>query len=535
MTQAAKPRREGLIARFLRLLGFRLVFPIGTMPIPYHPLVFPLALLAILGWFGWSIWASLETTQPGHVWWQPLPFFALLGVLMSVPIVAWAAMVFRAPLLQGLLGAAVPALVTAEVVGGNLPTSWLAFPVAYVANFAFMLWNGPRWLARVQAENDAFEPVSPGQATLALDWRVHQPERDVEHIDAPRVWARKLKGRDGTLAHWITLEDADRIEAAAGGRLPREWRLSRREKGALLKQPCAHPPEDSIAVWDRPARAPLRCVTGLKEYGLRLPDCTLRLRRGEARLVGKLPLFVAFHWTAIFGGKSEWHIGFPRVKSVRVEPEALVHNSCLRTLIRPRPEDGGIYDTTHVEEIIRHFEKLADERLREAAVMRERQDEFWDELPTFAQVPLHLKPHYEALVAEKGAVDEGRLGEVLDWLERCRDTPSQAGFYKACMLLDTFPDSALLPEGARIAKIFNSRRIALQWDIAEVPDTDKLPANTPVCAMNTAGFGVFRGLPLIYQRLGTLLPELAGVNEGLAREYANPEPGLRLKGVVRSL
>ena len=99
MTQAAKPRGPLLVARFLRLLGFRLVFPIGTMPIPYHPLVFPLALLAILGWFGWSIWASLEETRTGHFWWQPFPFFALLGVLMSVPIVAWAAMVFRAPLL----------------------------------------------------------------------------------------------------------------------------------------------------------------------------------------------------------------------------------------------------------------------------------------------------------------------------------------------------------------------------------------------------------------------------------------------------
>ena len=524
-----------MIRRVLRALGFRLVFPIGTMPVPYHPLVFPLAITGLIGWLGLTIAGRLDRMGEGPIWWQPIAPFLVLGVLMSLPIVAWAAMVVRAPLLQGLLGAAIPVLVAVEVLTGTLPPAWLALPFAYAATFVFQAWYGPRWLAQVKARNEAFVPVEPGQVTLALQFRTGQPQNLLDDIDAASIWARKVTGKDGYLFHRLTLEDADRIEAAKPSRLPRSWQMSRRESWAVLVQPCAEPPADSIPVWDRKARAPWWCVTGLREFAVRIDKHTFRLRQGKAALVGKLPLFVLFHWTAIFGGKSEWQIGFPRTRAEKVDFHSPQPSSALRSLFASRPETGGTTDTTHVNEIIAHFEKLTAEERSEADALIARQEDFWSELPSFADLPKEFKPVQEALASRPEAVDQGRLGDVLDWLERCRDTPSQAGFYRACALLDTFPDEVLLAEGARIATIFNSRRIALQWNIAHVPDPDKLPPRTPVCAMNTAGFGVFKGYPHIYQRLGDLLPQMAGVNEGLAREYANPEPGLRTAGTIRSL
>lgn len=535
MANAQATKSPGPMARVLRMLGFRLVFPIGTLPLPYHPLIFPLALVSLLGWIGWSAYDTLVNTGDGDLWWRPLPVFLVLGILMSVPILSWLAMIFRVPLLQGLIGLAVPVLVTVEVVTGTLPPAWGLVPVAYVGLFLFQLWYGPRWLARIEKENAAFEPLQPGQATLALEWRAHQPESYLADGNIARIWARKLSGRKGWLIHRLSLEDADRLEAAAEGWLPRGWTISRYNGRATLKQPCARPPADAIRVWDGRARSPLWAVTGLREYGMRIDGRAVRLRFGTARLIGKVPLFIGFHWTAILGGKSQWQFGFPRMKSHLVKLEALQHGSCLMTLIAPRPEDGGVTDTAHMATLLAQCEQRAASNRREAEVLRARQGEFWTTLAHFTAVPAQFKPIYRALIDPAVAPDPRTLPTVLDWLERCRDAPSQAGFYQACDLLETYPDEALTAEGERIAAIFNSRKVALQWNLAEVPDRSVLPKGTATCGLNTAGFGVFRGMPGFYQMLEDVVPQMRGVTAGLEREYANPEPGLRVKGVVRSL
>ena len=535
MRPAKTTRTPGILAKLMRALGFRLVFPIGTLPLPYHPLVFPLALAALLGWIGWSVYDTLTNTGGGDLWWRPIPVFLVLGLILTVPIVAWLAMVLRVHIIQGLVGLAIPVLVTVELIAGTLPREWIVLPIAYVGLFLFQLLYGPRWLARVERENAAFAPIEPGQATLALGWRVHQAEFYLADNNVARIWARKLSGRKGWLVHRLSLEDADRLEAASEGLLPRDWRITRHEGRATLKRPCAHPPADAIPVWDRRALSPLWAITGLREYGLRVEGRTRRLRFGTAQLVGRLPLFIGFHWTAVFGGKSQWQFGFPRLGLHPVKPEALRSGSCLNTLIAPRPEDGGVTDKAQMNALLAQCEERAAATRREAEAQRARQGEFWAALPGFTAVPAEFKPIHRALTDPPEAPDPRTLPAVLDWLERCREAPSQAGFYQACDLLETYPDEALTAEGERIAAIFNSRKVALQWNLAEVPDQSVLPKGTAICALNTAGFGLFRGMPGFYAMLEEVVPQMRGVAAGLDREYADPEPGLRTKGVVRSL
>lgn len=535
MATAKTKRPPGILAKLLRALGFRLVFPIGTLPVPYHPLVFPLALAALLGWIGWSAYDTLANPGEGDLWWRPIPVFIVLGLVLSVPIVAWLAMVLRLHLIQGLIGLSLPVLVSVELIAGTLPPAWGLLPVTYVGLFLFQLLYGPRWLARVERENAAFEPIEPGQATLALGWRVHQPEFDLVHSNVARIWARKLSGRKGWLVHRLSLEDADRLEAAAEGRLPQGWRISRYDGRATLERPCARRPADAIRVWDRRARSPLWAITGLREYGLRIDGRTLRLRFGTAQLVGRLPLFIGFHWTAIFGGKSQWQFGFPRVRAHPVKTEALRSGACLRTLIAPRPDDGGVTEKAQMDALLAQCEQWAAANRREAKALLARQGEFWAALPGFTAVPAEFKPIHRALSDPPDAPDPRTLPAVLDWLERCRDAPSQAGFYQACNLLETYPDEALTAGGERIAGIFNSRKVALQWNLAEMPDRSVLPDGTAICALNTAGFGLFRGMPGFYAMLEEVVPQMRGVTAGLDREYTDPEPGLRTKGVVRSL
>src|SRR5690349_2225006 len=97
------------------MLGFRWVFPIGTLPIPYHPLLAIALLLAPAVWLVVSVLLSVEQSAGRLAWVQMLVVGALLGVPMSIPIVSWVMMVFRGPLVQSLLFASAMALLAIEV------------------------------------------------------------------------------------------------------------------------------------------------------------------------------------------------------------------------------------------------------------------------------------------------------------------------------------------------------------------------------------------------------------------------------------
>ena len=43
-----------------------------------------------------------------------------------------------------------------------------------------------------------------------------------------------------------------------------------------------------------------------------------RLVGGEASLTGRWPLFTCFYWWSIFGGRSQWYVGFARDKPVNL-------------------------------------------------------------------------------------------------------------------------------------------------------------------------------------------------------------------------
>ena len=92
-----------LFGKLLRALGFRWVFPIGTMPIPYHPLLAWALLIAAPVWLIVSLALSATQAAGQTAWLQMLIVGLLLGVPMSIPIIAWMAMMFRVPLIQSLL------------------------------------------------------------------------------------------------------------------------------------------------------------------------------------------------------------------------------------------------------------------------------------------------------------------------------------------------------------------------------------------------------------------------------------------------
>ncbi|MFM5886324.1 MAG: hypothetical protein ACKOQ3_13530 [Novosphingobium sp.] len=508
-----------------RKLGFRWVF-FFTMPIPFHPLLFPALLLVLLGWSAWAGVRAVSGLGGGDASWAAMLAIGLaLAVPMSVPIVAWVMMAFRAQLLQGLLFALSMALLALEVTRGGIAAPWIVLPAAYFGLFAVQALLGPAWLGHLRRQNDRFAPLPAGQTSVALagfDWIA----RDlIEQCAVPRLYAPPLKGTVKAKAfHWLAPADAAALRAAMPFANMPGWKFEDGAGHVLLVREKARRPRTAITIRTGRYPAPAWLVAGLNRIEARGAGVLRRRTFGKPALVGWLPLFMLFHWTALVG-RSEWVIGFPRRTRPDLAPPDEANGRHVLTLFSPRDADGGPFDTDGLPAL------YAEITAREAKLARQR-DQAVADLPRFWRTiatdgaARRLPETMAALLREPSLLKTENVPVVLDWLERERDMPRMQGVHAAARLLAAFPDELLAPNAERLGRVFNSQKLALQWDLHRVEDRTVLPKDAPLFAGSIVGFGLYLMLPGLYTRLATICPDLKNVERSLKREMA-AQSGIR--------
>lgn len=517
--------RHGL-GRVLRALGFRWVFPFGTMPIPFHPLVFPVVIVVLLIWAAWSAFSAIAGLGGGDATWALMLAMALALVIpMSIPIVSWVGIVFRAPVLQGLLFLIAMVLLAIECATGQAAIGWAVLPAAYFGLFAVQAAFGPWWLRRLQAERDRFAPLDPGQASVALeafDWVARDM---IRQCAIARLHAPALRGTvKAKTYHWLAPQDAAVLRSATGGMTMPGWSFEVGEGGEVLVREGTARPSDAIVVRSGRHTAPTWLVTGLKQIEARGGGAFSRFTYGAPMLVDRLPLFMLFRWTSLLG-TSEWVIGFPRKKACELPELPQEKGRSVLALFAPRGADSGPHDRAGLPHLYGEIEsqKVVLAQQREAAVAN---------LPCFWEAVASGRPArglvntQQVLLREPDLFESANVPDVLDWLERARDLPDMHQVHAAARLLDAFPTDLLAPHAERLGRVFNSQKLALQWNLGDVEDRKILPKNAPLFGGSIVGFGLYLLVPGLYARLATICPDLRNVERGLDREIAT-QSGIR--------
>ncbi len=343
----AVQRAQAPFGRVGRALGFRWVFPVGTMPIPYHPLIGLALLIGIPAAMLLEIAGTVAGFGGGDGGRWMIPFFAglALGIPLSIPIVNWLMMVFAGPLLQGMLFGGSMIMLSAEIASGDSNPQLAVLPAAFVGLYLAQLIGGPIMVRRIQATNAAFMPVDPGVRPVVIEgdsiagsygrWLFDHINLGLVHVlanDRPRnpVSARRFARPNAA--------DFKLVEAAIDRARPDGWSMNR-EKGEITA-PGAEPPADAIRVRIASHRVPLWLVTGHRTLiEIEVDGRIRRLIGGEAKVISAVPLFTAFYWVALVG-KSEWVLGFSRKKSAELAM-ARVYDLLQRAFARAMPQRMG--------------------------------------------------------------------------------------------------------------------------------------------------------------------------------------------------
>jgi hypothetical protein len=88
---------------------------------------------------------------------------------MSIPILNWLAMAFRAPLLQALLIGGAMLLLAVDAATGAVPAWVGAIPGSWLALFLAQRFGGPIYLRRLKAANAAFERLHLGNRLVIVE------------------------------------------------------------------------------------------------------------------------------------------------------------------------------------------------------------------------------------------------------------------------------------------------------------------------------------------------------------------------------
>lgn len=515
--------------RIGHMLGFRWVFPVSTLPVPYHPLILPLAIVALGIAAIQSAFTALTGSSDGQATWIVLLGIAvLLGILLSLPVVVWFLAPFGAHLVQAGLVLVAMILLAIEVLSGRAPPLYGLLPAAYALLFVFQKLGGKPWWRRLEAEAQGFAPQPTGQATVAFAKHDHSAEaliagRAIARLFEPG-WRKREKGR---MLHWLRPEDAEALQAAFGKHRPRKWQFKERDQAVLLTRPCVRPEGDTVTLSRRRLRTPLWLVTGMSELAARGPAGTWRIAFGKAQVVGRLPIFSLFRFTSISGPQhNRAYVGFPRKDAGELPRPERVDGHEFGNLLLPRSADEGVFDDAGLAGL--HAIIAEEARVRAA-----RREEAIANLPAYWQRIAEDQPaklidlDIHSLLTEEGE----RIGErdvplILTMAERARDNRDMVELLRAADLLQAAPLERLQPHLPRIEALLNSRKLALQWDVSEVEDVASLPKETPLFGGNYAGFGLFLDRPELYARLAGISPAIARVHRTLQNTTEKGEPGL---------
>lgn len=499
--------------RLARALGFRWVFPVGTMAVPWHPAVLPLSLAALTAWTVWKI-AGLAVGAVDGAGGTVLAMavgFTVVGLSMSVPILAWVVVAFGGRLVQALLALAAMLVLGVSVATGEDPP-WLAvLPAAYVIVWATQAVGGRVLLARLRAAAARFDPVDVRGRAVVLPANVDAATAHdlLLRCGAGVVWTRGHGGSDrGCGRVVVTPGQAAQLRSAAREALPRGVGLEDVDGRTLLSWTGQLPSAGAVVV-QRTRRPDPGRLLGDGLWRTTVDGRTVVT--GRAALVLPVPMLNAFHWVSLTS-RNEWVVGFGRDRARTVgAPDGTV-----RHLVADGPPAGPGTDGEVSSALDQVWRQVAD---RDVAVDRLR--------AAALDGPVDLSAHRQALdeLRRGGAALLGEDAAVVlaAWLERAREGRRADEPAVVARLVDTLPDDDLVRHGRRLFDVLNSRKLALRWDLEPGLDVTPLPRDLYRFG-SRVGFGLALDLPGLYVRLGDLVPPFRTLVAELGREMPLPNP-----------
>jgi len=508
-SEARAAVRGRLRSGIFRALGFRWVFPIGTMPIPFHPLLAVALLVAAPIWLIASLMLSLQEAENQVAWLQMLIVGLLLGVPMSIPILSWMMMVFRGPLVQSLFFASSMALLAIEVARGREEPGWALLPATYILVWFAQWLGGLVRLRQLRSKADAFERVAAGQRTVRP---IGNGFPDCAKLLAAGYAVRcRPEQRNGkVLMHRLAEPDARALLALGPGIPLPGWTLEEKDGFWLLQRP-AGPAEGEILVERQRYRDPLGLVTGELRL-LRVNDVHDWRERvaGVPQRVGPMPRATLFHWTAIFGGKSQWVAGFVRRAAPTIGDKALERDSWAPLLLTLPTEPS--FERDQIDEIM----AAARAGLVADADAIER---FWHSIANETGWPTGEARFavFRDLQCRPALLGRDELVSTVAWLKRAQDARNKQGASAAASLLQAFDEEALRQKSRQLLQVFNSRILGMAWKLTPDFDPTPLPPKVPRFK-DQAGFGLLFSHPQLYEKLARLGPDFEALVKALAAE-----------------
>lgn len=520
----------GPFGRLGRALGFRWVFPVGTVAVPYHPLLLPLTIaLIMVAAVNAAVSAIMGSVGGEATWAVLLVLAALLGAAMSLPVVVWFLTALGARLIQAVMILVAMVLLGIEAQQGRVPAEWGVVPGAYLALFVVQALLGKAFARHLQRGQEAFARQPVGQSTVALAAFDHGAQQLIARCDLARLHCPPLKGTiKAKLYHWLTPEDATALAGSWGEEPPAGWKLMELPGGTLLVREKAPRPRKAIVLRKGPYTAPLWLVTGLRQVEARGEGRRWYILEGSAQTVRPIPLFNLFRFTSISGpAHNQWMAGFPRGKALELPDPDHARTREFASLFLPRGADGGTHDKAALPELRAEIANMMAQRMALQEAVLANVPAFRTALSGTAEQTRLLGTTLSMLIAHPHLLCAADVGLALDWLERERDARSMAGVRSAASLIEAFPLEHLAPHAGRLRTIFDSQKLALQWDLSEVANRKVLPRGRPLWAGTIAGFGLYLLRPQLYEKLGLISVELAGIEQGLSDRLARGEAGLR--------
>lgn len=483
----------GLVGRVARALGFRWVFPVGTMAVPWHPAFLPL-VLAALGVWSVSRVVGLAVGNDGGAGGAVVGLavgFVVVGLLLSVPVLAWVVLALGGRLVQALLALVAMVLLSVSIATGDDPLWLVVLPTAYVVTWTVQAVGGRIALLRLRKHAATFGSVdvrgravvmpSDTEGGAALDLLLRG--------GAGSVWQRSWQSGDGGIGRVVvTADQARELREVARNALPDGTALDDVQDRATLSWLGALP-RDAV-VFDVDHRPDPGGLVGDRLWRVELDGRSLVT--GEAQVVLPVPLLNAFYWVSLTS-RNEWVVGFGRGRARRIGPD---RRSLHELVGAGEPVDS----TTHPDVLAALdsvWRQVAD---RDAAIERLRAEAVTGPVDLSAHQAAHeeLRRHGAQLLGP------GAAETLATWLEHARDGRHPREPLAVARLIESLADEEIVRHGERLVDAFNSRKLALRWRLA--PDLDVAPLPRDLYRFgNTAGFGLALDEPQVYVRLGDLV------------------------------
>lgn len=539
--------------RIGRALGFRWIFPIGAMPIPYHRLL-PIVVVGVPPvWLAATVAAHVTGEAGGRQWLWMLLAGALLGLPLSIPIVSWGFRAFGGMLAQALLFLAAMIALGIDVATGDEAPAWGLLPAGYVVAYAIQRATGLWRMRNYRRMQAAFTPVVAGERTP-----VFPPHKPFHALDAirqgliERAFVPAIADATGQIVERIAADEAAALKELGKKGLPRGWRIEPAGEDHVLMRPHVLPPGPTLRIEMERVGRRVGHTPGVVRWRIHDGDVVRETVSGTARIVGAMPFVILFYAISLTG-RSEWFAGFiPRdTRLTTKEPEDPAQ------VFGPSGDWPPRSEVERVELLAAAFAAFGEDRAGERARAVARYDrirqyeaegkptrvvykgreipsrigradipQFWREV---AIDPARWAANHESyLVLTATAPDGDRevLRRTLDWLEAAIQVRARDAIEAAAGLLAAMPPALLASDYERLETLFNSRVLGMVWKLTPDLDRKPLPPKLPVSG-DEAGYGLIRSVPELYLKLAQLGPTMATMIAklvGEARRYGVPIP-----------